>query len=82
MPTRRTIVPVISDSRADVSSPFLQPFLAKGIGQGRTLRVNLESSYDWENSQWTVPANFAYSKVTRVGDQLVSWAELGTSCWR
>ena len=61
------------DSRADVSSTFLQPFLAKGIGRGRTLTVNLESTYDWENSQWTVPANFMYSKVTRVGDQLVSW---------
>ena len=62
------------DSRADVSSTFLQPFLAKGIGRGRTLTVNLESTYDWENSQWTVPANFTYGKVTRVGDQLVSWA--------
>lgn len=62
------------DSRADVSSTFFQPFLAKAIGGGRTLTVNFESSYDWENSQWTVPANFTYSKVTRVGDQLVSWA--------
>jgi hypothetical protein len=61
------------DSRADVSSTFLQPFLAKGIGRGRTLSVNFESTYDWESSQWTVPANFTYSKVTRVGDQLVSW---------
>jgi hypothetical protein len=62
------------DSRADVSSTFLQPFLAKGIGRGRTLTVNLESTYDWENSQWSVPANITYSKVTRIGDQLVSWA--------
>jgi hypothetical protein len=36
--------------------------------------VNLESTYDCEGSQWTVPAKFTYSKVTRVGDQLVSWA--------
>jgi hypothetical protein len=62
------------DSRADVSTTFLQPFVAKGIGEGRTLSVNLESTYDWKGSQWTVPANFTYSKVTRVGDQLVSWA--------
>jgi len=62
------------DSRADVSATFLQPFVAKGIGEGRTLSVNLESTYDWKGSQWTVPANFSYSKVTRVGDQLVSWA--------
>ena len=62
------------DSRADVSSTFLQPFLAKGIGGGRTLTVNFESSYDWESSQWTVPVNLTYSKVTHAGDQLVSWA--------
>jgi hypothetical protein len=65
------------DSRADVSSTFLQPFVAKAIGGGRTLTVNLESTYDWENEQWTVPVNFGYSKVTRIGDQLVSWAAGG-----
>jgi hypothetical protein len=61
------------DSRSDVSTTFLQPFLAKAIGMGQTLTVNLESSYDWESSQWTVPANFTYSKVARFGDQRVSW---------
>jgi hypothetical protein len=61
------------DERADVSSTFLQPFLAKGLGQGRTLSVNFESSYDWEAEQWTVPLNLGYSKVARIGDQLVSY---------
>jgi hypothetical protein len=62
------------DARDDVSRTFLQPFAAKGIGAGRTLTVNLESTYDWENSQWTIPVNFTYSKVTRMGDQRLSWA--------
>ncbi|HEX5091757.1 MAG TPA: transporter, partial [Burkholderiales bacterium] len=54
------------------NATFLQPFLSKGIGQGRTLTVNTESTYDWERKQWTIPVNFMYSKVTRFGDQLVS----------
>jgi len=63
-----------SGNRSDISSTFLQPFLAKGLGQGRTLTVNFESTYDWENDQWTVPLNISYSKVSRIGKQLVSYA--------
>lgn len=61
------------DDRSDVSSTFLQPFLTKALGRGRTLSVNLESTYDWESEQWTVPMNIAYSKVSRIGRQLVSY---------
>ena len=59
--------------REDISSTFLQPFLAKGLGQGRTLSVNIESTYDWKASNWTVPLNVGYSKVTKMGAQLVSY---------
>lgn len=62
------------DDRDDVESLFLQPFLAKAIGGGRTVTVNLESSHDFEHEQWAVPVNFMYSKVTKVGGQLVSFA--------
>jgi hypothetical protein len=61
------------DDRADVSSTFVQPFLAKGLGQGRTLTFNFESSYDWKGTQWTVPFNVGYSKVTKISSQLVSY---------
>ena len=68
--------------RPDVSSTFLQPFVAKALGEGRTLSFNFESTYDWENKKWSVPFNVQYSKVMKWGDQLVSlsggvryWAE-------
>jgi len=61
------------DDRADISSTFLQPFVSKGLGQGRTFSVNFESSYDWEGEQWTVPLNVGYSKVSKIGKQLVSY---------
>jgi hypothetical protein len=61
------------DNRADINATYLQPFLAKGLGKGRTVNVALESTYDWEGEQWTVPLNLGYSKVSRIGKQLVSY---------
>ncbi|MET0988535.1 MAG: transporter [Steroidobacteraceae bacterium] len=62
------------DDRADVNATFLQPFLSKALGQGRTLTINLESSYDWEGKEWTVPANLTYSRVMKLGNQRLSIA--------
>jgi hypothetical protein len=61
------------DDRPDVNATYLQPFLGKSLGKGRTLSLALESTYDWENQQWTVPLNFGYSKVSRIGKQMVSY---------
>jgi hypothetical protein len=57
---------------ADISSLFVQPFLTKGIGKGRTISMNTETTYNWENKEWLIPFNLAYSKVSKLGDQLVS----------
>ncbi|HEY5809940.1 MAG TPA: hypothetical protein VIT67_18345 [Povalibacter sp.] len=62
------------DDRADVNATFLQPFLSKGLGNGRTATINFEASYDWDGEQWTVPLNLMYSKVTKIGGQMVSFA--------
>lgn len=62
------------EDRADVNSTFIQPFLAKAFKGGRTLTVNFESSYDFEGEQWVVPLNVVYSKVTKIGGQMVSFA--------
>ena len=50
----------------------MQPFLSRALGQGQTAAANFEASYDWTASQWTVPLNLTYSKVTKIGSQLVS----------
>ena len=62
------------DDRADVNSTFIQPFFAKAFPGGRTLTVNLESSYDFEGEHWNVPVNLVYSKVARIGGHMVSFA--------
>ncbi|WP_342315451.1 transporter [Lysobacter sp. FW306-1B-D06B] len=59
--------------RADINSTFLQPFVSRGMGQGRTLGASFESTYDWEAEQWTVPLNVFYSKVSKIGNQRVSY---------
>jgi hypothetical protein len=60
------------DNRNDISSTFLQPFLSYTTADAVTYGLNTESTYDWKNSQWTVPINATVSKVTKIGDQLVS----------
>jgi hypothetical protein len=61
------------DDRDDVSSTFLQPFVTRALGQGRSVTLNAESSYDWEHEQWLVPVNLSYSQVFRVGGQSMSF---------
>jgi len=62
------------DDRADVDAMFLQPFVAKALGRGRTATVNFESTYDFESNGWNVPLNLTYSQVMKVGGQLISYS--------
>ena len=61
------------DARPNVNQTFVQPFVSRALGQGRTVSFNVESAYDWERRQWSVPFNAGYSRVSRLGRQLVSW---------
>jgi hypothetical protein len=49
-----------------------QPFLAKALGKGRTISINTETTYNWDNKEWNIPNNNGYSKVSKMGTQLVS----------
>lgn len=55
------------DARDEVNATFLQPFLSFTSPSQTTLGLNLESSYDWERGQWTVPVNFALSQLVKIG---------------
>jgi hypothetical protein len=63
-----------SDNRRDVSATFLQPFLSYTTPKATTYSLNTESTYDWKNSQWTVPINLSVSQLVRLGKQPVSFA--------
>ena len=60
------------DDRADISATFLQPFVAYTTNEAWTYSLNTESTYDWKETEWSIPVNAFVSKVTRIGDQLVS----------
>jgi hypothetical protein len=70
------------DDRADVSSTFVQPFLAYNTTDAWTFTLNTETSYDWEGEAWSVPVNVIVSKLLNIEGQMVSlgagaryWAE-------
>ncbi len=59
-------------SNANVNATFLQPFLAYTTTNAWTISLNTESSYDWAAERWAVPLNLVVTKVTKVGNQLLS----------
>lgn len=71
-----------NDNRQDVSATFIQPFVSYTTKKAVTFGFGTESTYDWKSKQWSVPINVSASKVTKVGNQLISigggiryWAE-------
>ena len=60
------------DGDTDISQTFLQPFISYTNSNAWTFTINTESTYDWENKQWSVPINGVVTKVTQLGDQLIS----------
>jgi len=74
------------NSRADISATFIQPFLAFVTHTKTTLSLNTESTYDWENEEWSVPINFMVSQLLKVGPQIIQvgggvryWADSSTA---
>jgi hypothetical protein len=57
---------------SDINSTFLQPFINYTTPDAWSFILNTESTYDWEHNQWSVPINALVTKVTKVGDQLIS----------
>jgi len=57
----------------DISTTFLQPFLSYTTKTVTTLGLNTESTYDWENSQWTVPINLTAAQLLKIGGMPVQF---------
>jgi hypothetical protein len=60
--------------RRSVNSSFVQPFIAYATKSKTTFTLNTESTYDWNESQWTVPVNVVVSQLTRIGKLPVQFA--------
>lgn len=64
----------------DISATFMQPFLSYVTPQAVTMTLMTETTYDWENEQWSVPIYGVVSKVDKIGDQMVSYG-VGVNYW-
>ena len=68
------------DDRNNISNTFLQPFLAYTTAKHTTFTINTESSYDWENEEWSVPVNLMAAQLFKAGEQPMS-LQLGLRYW-
>lgn len=59
--------------RQGVSATFMQPFTSYTTKTQTSFGVNTESTYDWNNRQWTVPFNLSVSQLVMFGKQPVSF---------
>lgn len=64
------------DDRPYVNATFLQPFISYTWPTATTLKVNTESTFDWNNEEWTIPLNVTVAQLVKFGDQRVQF-EIG-----
>ncbi len=69
-----------ADDRAEISATFVQPFVSYITKTKTTFGLNTESTYDWENEQWTVPVNATVSQLLKVGPQIFQ-VSVGARYW-
>ncbi len=62
------------DGRADVNATFLQPFVNFTTKTFTTFGVQTEATYDWDNSQWTVPLVGQVSQLLKIAGQPVQFS--------
>ena len=66
--------------RSEINTTFLQPFLSYTTPTQMTFGLNTESTYDWVNSQWTVPVQLSVAQLVKMGSQPVQFT-LGGRYW-
>lgn len=52
---------------ADINSTYLQPFFSYVTSTHTTFALDTESTYDWENEEWSVPIIFTVAQMLKIG---------------
>lgn len=68
------------EDKPDVNATFLQPFVSYVTHTKTTFAVNLESTYDWDAEEWSVPVNLMVSQMFKVGNQIMQFT-VGARNW-
>jgi hypothetical protein len=66
--------------RPDISSAFVQPFVAYNTPTAWTFSMQSESTYNWKTERWSVPLNFSVAKLVVFGKLPVS-LQAGIGYW-
>ena len=61
------------DDRADLSNTFVQPFFVFTTPKALSYTAFADLTYYWKEDQWSAPISFGATKVTRLGNQMLSW---------
>ncbi|WP_232823531.1 transporter [Dyella sp. C9] len=67
-------------NRQAVSSTFVQPFFSYNTADAWTFTLQTESTYNWKQTQWSVPINMVAAKLVKFGKQPVQFF-LGARYW-
>lgn len=68
------------DDRPEVNQTFLQPFVAHNNKHGFGVTLMSETSYTWDNSQWTIPVDLLASQILKLHGQAMS-LQFGPRVW-
>ncbi len=55
----------------DINETFIQPWVTYELGNGRSVSITSQSSYDWIEHEWTVPLNVGFAQIVNFGQQPV-----------
>lgn len=58
-----------NSDRREVNATFLQPFCSYITKTKTTFTLNSESTYNWDEGQWSAPLSFVVSQLFKVGGQ-------------
>jgi hypothetical protein len=61
------------NDRQDINTSFIQPFVSYTTPAGMSFTLQTESTYDWENGNWTIPVAGLVSRVASIGKQPISF---------
>ncbi|HRO10267.1 transporter [Amaricoccus sp.] len=64
----------------DISATFLQPFVSFTTHKATSFTLNTESTYDWENAEWSVPINATVGQIVKIHRLPVQFT-LGARYW-
>jgi len=57
---------------SDINTSFVQPMLTYTTPSAWSATLSSETTYNWQEEQWSVPINLTVAKILKIGDQLVS----------